>query len=351
MSDSSEEWDAGAGGPRFEVPEGEAEWVFLVDDDAQVMGAMERLLLASGYQVRAFLDPAEALAKMSADRPRVLLADLEMPGMTGLELATKALEIDPDLRVIMVTGAGDEESAQATLRLGFTDYLRKPVDHRELSAAVRKAFQSVARDDYAREMDEWLRAEVRRQTQAVQEVTLATLESLLNALEARSAHFKGHSQTVAVCAAGIARELDLPQPMVRSIRTAGLLHDIGMIAVPDAVVNKPGGLDQGEVEAVQDHCRLGAEILDPLTHLGPVVRFVYEHHERFDGSGYPDGKRGNEISLGGQVVGLAEVWTALTEHRAYRDGVAKAEALARVEEGAGSLFATDVVAALRASEG
>lgn len=351
MIETPREYDEAPETPVLELPDVEAEWVYLVDDDPQVLRTVERLIVASGYRARSFQDPEEALREIGRVQPRILIVDFDMPGMTGIELAERALKSSPELRVIMATGAGDEETAQATLRLGFSDYLRKPIDHRELSAAVQKAFMDIARDEYQREMDSWLRAEVRRQTQAVQDVTLATLESLLNALEARSAHFKGHSQSVAVSAAGIARELDIPEPEVRAIRTAGLLHDIGMIAVPDDVVDKPGELNPDEFAAIRDHCRKGAEILEPLTHLGPVVRFVHEHHERVDGSGYPDQKRGDEISLGGQIVGLAEVWTALTEPRAYREGMTKAKALTMLEGHAGSWFSEELIAALRASEG
>lgn len=337
--------------PVFELPDVEAEWVYVVDDDELVLRAIERLVTATGYRVKAFADPTAALDAIQETPPRVLITDLEMPGMTGLELGTKALEQAPGLRVLIATGAGDEETAQATLRLGFADYLRKPVEQRELAGAVQKAFVSLAREEYADDMDAWLRAEVLRRTEDLHEVTLATLESLMAALEARSAHFKGHSQSVAVCAAGIARELELPPPIVRSIRTAGLLHDIGMIAVPDDVVDKPGELDPDEYEAVRSHCGLGADILTPMTHLGPVIRFVYEHHERFDGSGYPDQKMGNEISIGGQVVGLAEVWTALTERRAYREGLSKTMAFATLEGMTDAWFSGELVDALRASEG
>jgi putative nucleotidyltransferase with HDIG domain len=287
---------------------------------------------------------------MREDVPKVMVTDLEMPGMSGLELAERVREIDPRIRIIMVTGAGDEEAAQAALRLGLSDYLTKPIDLGSLARAVQGAFMAHARDEYAQEMDQWLRDEVRRQTGVIQEVTLGTLESLLNALEARSPYFKGHSQSVAVCAAGIGRELGLPEQEVKSIRTAGLLHDIGMMAVPDAVVNKPGELDPHEYGAIVAHCRKGAEILESMAHLGPAITFVLEHHERLDGTGYPDQKKGDQISLGGQIVGLAEAWTALIEQRSYRDRMRPADALATLLGAVGLWFSAELIEALRASE-
>jgi len=334
----------------FELPEIEAGRVFVVDDDPQVLRSVERLLDMSGHAVCAFDSPTGALAEIRKLPPQVLVVDLEMPEMTGIELATKALEIDPNVRVIMVTGAGDESAAQASLRLGFSDYVRKPIDPRELGQSVQRSLMELVRAEYERDMGEWLQQEVQRQTDRVQEVTLSTMESLLQALEARSPHFRGHSQTVAVASAGIARELGLAEADVRSIRTAGLLHDVGMIAVPDLVVNKPGELDLSEYELVREHCTKGAEILEPMAHLGPAGTFVLEHHERWDGSGYPDRKRGEEISLGGQIVGLAEVWVALTERRAYRDSLSNADAMQTLEAAAGCWFTSELIEALRASE-
>ena len=345
--------DSAAGtddGAVFELPEIEAGRVFVVDDDPQVLRSVERLLDMSGYAVSAFDSPTEALAEIRKLPPQVLVVDLEMPELTGIELATRVLEIDSNVRVIMVTGAGDEAAAQASLRLGFSDYLRKPIDSRELGQSVQKSFMELARAEYEQGMGEWLRCEVQRQTDTVRDVTLSTMESLLQALEARSPHFRGHSQSVAVTAAGIARELGLAEADVRSVRTAGLLHDVGMIAVPDLVVYKPGDLDPSEYELVKEHCTKGAEILEPMVHLGPVGTFVLEHHERWDGSGYPDHKRGEEISLGGQIVGLAEVWVALTERRAHRDSVSNMDAMQTLEAMAGRWFTAELIEALRASE-
>lgn len=337
--------------PVFRLPDVGQESVYVVDDEATVRDAMHRVLTKMGYRAERFGDPQQALGEVHDGSPKVMVTDQDMPGMTGLELAEEALKINPSLRIVMVTGAGDEVTAQAALRLGIVDYVRKPFEIEDLTRAVQSAFMAHAREEYAEEMDTWLRDEVRRQTKVIRNVTLGTLTSLMNALEARTPHFKGHSQDVGACAVGIATALDLPSYLITSIRTAGMLHDVGMIAIPDAIVNKPGELDRTEYEAIVTHCRVGAKILEPMKHLGPIIRFVLEHHERFDGSGYPDGKKGDEISLGGQIVGLAEAWTALTEDRPFRDRMPRADAMATVGETAGTWFSPDLVRALRLSEG
>jgi putative nucleotidyltransferase with HDIG domain len=341
---------APASGPVLVIPDLEGEGIFVVDDDARTLEVMVRILRQGGYAPQGFGRPAAALAQVRPGHPKVLITDNDMPEMTGLELAEKALEIDPEIRVVVVTGAGDEGTAQAALRLGSTDYLRKPIEVAELIRAAQKALMSHIASEFTNAMDDWLQDEVRRQTEVVREVTIGTVETLVQALEARSPHFKGHSHRVAECAEAIAHALDLSEETVSAIRQAALLHDVGMIAVADAIVNKPTNLDSAEYQEIKSHCRKGAQILEPMTHLGPVATFILEHHERLDGSGYPDGKKGTDISVGGQVVGLAEAWSALTEGRAFRDRMTHADAMAALSAAAGRWFAPELLAALRASQ-
>jgi putative nucleotidyltransferase with HDIG domain len=311
---------------------------------------LHRFLMRAGFNVVPFTDPMKALAEAAVRRPRVVVTDKEMPGMSGLDLAERVLDVDPRMKVILITGAGDEAAAQAALRLGAADYLMKPVELTELARTVQRALTSYAGDEYASSMGAWLRTEVTRQAGLNREIILGTLSSLVNALEARNPHFRGHSHGVAEWATRIAGALGSTEVETEYIHAAGLLHDIGMIGVPDSVVEKPGPLQPEELARVQDHCRLGAEILRPMTHLGSVITFVLEHHERIDGSGYPDGKPGDEISLGGQIVGLAEAWTALLEQRAHRDRMSRADAMATLAAATGRWFAEPLVQALRRAD-
>lgn len=328
------------------IPRTEDVLVYVVDDDDAVRSVFEKLLARSGYRVRGFASAIDALAAMGSDSPAVVVTDQHMPVMTGIEFSDRAAGLDPDIRFIFVTGAGGESTAQAALRLGAVDYLTKPVDAPDLARAVHKAAMQHALNAFGRAKDQMLREEVRRKTEELREVTLGTLASLVNALEARSPHFQGHSQNVASCAESIASALGLSTEETAVIRTAGLLHDVGMIGVPDAIINRPGQLTPDERAVIEDHCRKGAEILEPLLHLGPAIRSVLEHHERIDGSGYPEKKRGDAISLGGQIVGLAETWTAITEVRSFRDSMTTPEAIATLAGAAGRWYAVDLVDAL-----
>ena len=327
-----------------------AETVFVLDDERALLGGMQALLARAGYAVRTFTVPDEALAELGPDTPKVLVTDYSMPGLNGLEVTEQALAENPWLKVVLVTGAGDEKVAQAALRTGVFDYITKPFDGEQFVQTVFRAFMAHARDSSAHASEGWLRSEVERQTTLIRSMTVGTLKALMNAQEARIRHFKGHSEAVARSAAGVAQALELSRDEIASIKTAGLLHDIGMIAVSDAIVNKPGALTPEEVRAVQAHPQRGAEIVAPMEHLAEIRRYILEHHERLDGSGYPDGKRGDEISLGGQIVGLAEAWTALTEDRSFRSGKSAIEAIETLSGTEGAWFSRDLLTALRRAQ-
>lgn len=337
-------------GPTFEFPEFGSMELFMVDDDESAMELNRSLLERMGYSVQAFNDPLEALRAMKVARPSILLTDVDMPAMSGLELALEAQERDPDIAIILLTGSGDEATAQAALRIGVSDYLTKPPNPEALVRSIQRAFHKRAADEHHRTMVAWMKDELGRKTKALREVTLSAMTSLVNALDARNPHFQGHSRAVAMQAAAVAQAMGLDLDDVEAIRIAGLLHDVGMIAVPDAVVQKPEPLTPAEFDIIRQHCVRGVEILAPMKHLGASIRYVREHHERWDGSGYPDSKVGDEISIGGQILGIAEAWTAILESRAYRAGKSREEGLDMLRTHRGAWFSHEVTDALQLAD-
>jgi len=337
-------------GFEFRVPEIEDVDVLIVDDDSTSLAFLTESLKRVGHPVRGFSSPVAALEAIRSEPPKILVTDLVMPEMSGLQLAAAARALDPDLGIILVTGYGDEATAQATIGLGIFQSINKPVERHDLTRAVQRAFLRRAADDHHRAMVEWTYAELARHADHIREVTLGTLASLINAVDARSPHFRGHSKAVALQAAAVAETMGLGDETVESIRTAGLLHDIGMIGVPDSVIQKPEALTQEEIDLVRQHCVAGADIVAPMQHLGPSTTYVLEHHERWDGSGYPHGKSGDEISLGGQIVGIAEAWTAILESRAYREGRTRQEGMEILLARQGEWFTEEVTQALVASD-
>ncbi len=334
----------------FELPDLAESVVFVVDND-RTSGALNAgILKSAGYQVRLFATPQEALEELKKETPRILVTDFAMGGMSGLELAQAAQEHDPDVRIILLTGSGDESTAQAALRMGISDYIKKPPEPEALKRSVQRTIHKRAAEEHHRAMVTWMREELDRRGRQIREVTVSALASLANALDMRDPHFQGHSKAVAIQAAAIAEVLGSDADEVDAVRTAGLLHDVGMIAIPDRLVQKPESLTAEEYALIRTHCERGVEILEPMKHLGRSIRYVHEHHERWDGSGYPLGKKGEGISLGGQIVGIAEAWTAILESRAYRAGLTRDEGLKILEDKRGVWFSPQVTDALREAD-
>lgn len=334
----------------FELPESGEGHVFVVDNDRTSGTLNSGLLTSVGYDVRLFTDPVEALEEVRRSSPTILVTDYAMEGMNGLQLAQAAQEHDPDIRIILLTGSGDEATAQAALRMGVSDYIKKPPEPESLKRSVQRALHKRAADEHHRAMVSWMKVELERRQKAIREVTVSALAALANALDMRSPHFQGHSKAVAMQAAAIAHALGQDEDEIEAVRTAGLLHDVGMMAVPDSLVQKPEALTPEEFAIIRSHCDRGVEILSPMKHLGRSIRYVHEHHERLDGSGYPLGKKGDEISLGGQIVGISEAWTAILESRAYRTGRTRDVGLKILEDQRGVWFSPEVTDALRTAD-
>ncbi|MGD2047122.1 MAG: response regulator [Gemmatimonadota bacterium] len=334
----------------FRVPQIEEVGVFVVDDDRTSLELLEAFVRRVGHPVRSFSDPGEALEAIRSDPPKILVTDMVMPGMTGVELVHEARAVDPDIGVVLVTAYGDEGTAAATAELGVSSSLAKPIELDTLNRALQRAYLKRAADEHHRAMVNWMYEAMARNAADIRDVTLGTLTSLMNALDARSPHFQGHSRAVALQAAAVAEALGLDEDEIEAVRIAGMLHDIGMIGVPDAVVDKPGPLTPDEMELIRSHCDTGAAIIEPMKHIGSSIRYVLEHHERWDGSGYPDGKKGDEISLGGQIVGISEAWIAILETRAYREGRSREEGLEILREHKGEWFTAEVTDALIESD-
>lgn len=194
-------------------------------------------------------------------------------------------------------------------------------------------------------------ADLERERANLQQVAVATLEALVNALEAKDPYLRGHSARVADMAASVAAELKLSDDEIDAVRTAGRLHDIGKIGVREEIITKQGPLTDPEFEEVKRHTTIGAEILAPLLHLGPVIQYVRNHHERWDGKGYPDGLKGETIPLGARIIGTVEIYDALATTRSYQEKMSPELAVERLGDLAGTVLDPKVLRALRSVVG
>ena len=189
--------------------------------------------------------------------------------------------------------------------------------------------------------------ELERERDSLHDLTIGIAETLINAMEAKDVYLRGHSRRVAEQAASVAEEMGLDADMVENVRLAGRLHDIGKIGIREDVLNKPSALTAEEYAHVQEHVRIGMEILAPLRHIPDALEFIHDHHERFDASGYPRGRKGDEISLGGRILAACDAFDAMTSRRAYREAYDDRTAIGRLETEVGDALDPMVFAALR----
>jgi putative two-component system response regulator len=259
------------------------------------------------------------------------------------DVVARLLRCEPSAAVVLLTPHPDVDAAVTSMRLGAADYLRAELTPVEVALAVGRALEWREARVHERVVAQTLTEEVGRLTGELRgergrrdQVALAALESLVYVVEAKDLWLAGHSVRVAQMAASLAAELSHTDEEIEQIRTAGRLHDIGMVGVSERILSKEGSLTVEEFAQVRAHVTLGSLILSPLPGLGPVVSFVRHHHERQDGQGYPDGLAGNAIPWGARVIGIAEIYDAFTTVRPYREPMAPEQAVTHMKGLVGS---------------
>ena len=329
--------------------------ILIVDDEEPLRSALVRYITRKGFQAYGAASPVEALAAVQLHRITAVLLDVHMPGKSGVDTVPDLLKADPDLAIIMLTAVNDATTASLCLQRGAFDYLLKPIDFSDLDRAIRNALKRREQAIKDHETSLLLKeevlartAELRREQGKLERLSIATLEALVNALEAKDVHSRGHSARVAELAAATAVELGASDEEVEAVRTAGRLHDIGKIGVHETILSKAGPLTPQERAHMQGHVTIGSQILAPLAHLGDAIAFIRSHHENWDGNGYPDGLSGEAIPLGARILGAAEVYDALVSSRPYQAKMSSEAALIRLRELSGRVLDPSVVAAITA---
>ncbi len=329
--------------------------ILVVDDETTIRLALSRFLRTRGFEVEVAESGAAALELLAHQRFSLMLCDLRMPGISGLDVVPRALALDTDLGIIMLTAVNDATSATEALSNGAFDYLTKPVELPDLQAAVERALMRRIRSVERRAVDRLIREEValrtvqlEREKGALRAMSVSVAETLINAMEAKDLYLRGHSLRVAELAAAIARQLELDTVTVEWVHTAGRLHDVGKIGIREAVLNKPGPLTHDEFAHVKEHVQIGLDILSPLHHLGDALLYIRDHHEHWDGGGYPYGRVADDITIGGRILTAADAFDALTSHRAYREPMTAATTLDYLRLQAGRLLEPRIYEALHA---
>ncbi len=302
--------------------------VLVVDDDTAIRRGLSFLLAKEGHSTLEAADGIQALALVRSQRPDLILLDMMMPHISGIEVCRSIKSADETrlIPVVMITAVNNPDDKIAAIEAGADDFLNKPVNLAELRARVRSLLRMKHLNDLLERAD-------------------MVIASLANAIEAKDKYTEGHNERVSLYSVALARNVGLDEHELALIRMAGILHDIGKIGVPDNILNKEGPLDGTERERIFTHPDNGNKILKPLRSLADVREVVLSHHERFDGNGYPRGLRGEEIPLLARIVSIADSYDAMTTTRSYRKALSRETALTELRRNAGKMWDPELVEA------
>ncbi len=289
--------------------------ILIVDDSEQNREILMAYLEKENYRIEFACDGIEALDKVKNNPPDLILLDIMMPGMDGFEVCS-TLKENRETRlipVVMVTALNEKKDRIRGIEVGSDDFVSSPFDKEELLARLRSLLKM---KQFSDQLDD------------AEQVIIA----LARAVEAKDAYTKGHVDRVAAFASSLAKEAGLPEDEQQTLYMGGILHDIGKIGVSDSILNKPGRLTDEEFDKIRQHPVIGEKICKPLNSISPLIPIIKHHHEKLDGSGYPDGLSGEEVPVPARIMAIVDVYDALTSDRPYRKGMDKEKALGILKE-------------------
>jgi putative two-component system response regulator len=309
--------------------DGRSQRVLLVDDEADVLYGLQRILESAGYHVTPASSVAQAVKALSTQTFHLVLTDLYLGDSgTGVQVADAARERRPHAPpVVVLTGRPTFDGAQEALRSHVADIVVKPVDAAQLLNTCRRVIHDTA---------------LARRNAELESCNRVLTSVLPRTIEMKDPTTSGHAARVVGYTDVLAKRFDVSDEDRASLRLAALLHDIGKIGVPDQILTKPGALTADEMEVVKRHPAMGYEVLADLHEHENVRTWVYQHHERWDGKGYPNGLAGEEVALPGRILVLAEVYDALAEQRSYKPAWPMERIVALFREQAGRQFDPDL---------
>ncbi len=298
--------------------------IHIVDDNETNLMLFEQIArtVSPGAEIRCFLDPAQALLEVAEQPVDMVIVDYMMPGIDGHTYlrATRAMSHMRDVPIVMITAAGEKSVRHKALELGATDFVTKPVDVHEVRVRLSNLMQWRAGTIKLRDRNRWLADEVRAATDTIHDRERELIVRLSRAAEFRDPETGGHIQRMAHYSQVIARRMGMPADFCDLLLNAAPMHDVGKLGIPDGILLKPGKLDDAEFAIMKGHAVIGHSILvgstSQLINLGAEIALA--HHEKYDGSGYPNGVAGMDIPVAGRIVAVADVFDALTSERPYK---------------------------------
>ena len=325
--------------------------ILIVDDEYEIRDLLAEVL-SRRFGCTTAGCAEEALERLRESEFELVVSDITMPGMSGLEMLPHVKSLSPQTVVVMISGMQTMESAIDALRLGAFDYLMKPFDLRQVEAVVKRALEHhelvVTKQRYENHLEELVEQRtvaLDRALNSLEDAYRSTLKALTAALETRDAETHGHSERVVTYSLRLGREYGLDSRQLKALEFGSLLHDIGKIGVPDSILRKPAKLTDEEWILMREHPLHGQQILRGIEFLEGAARVVAQHHEKWDGSGYPRGLREDEIDLCARIFAVADAFDAITSDRVYRRGKPYEAAAQELDDWIGRQFDSKVVAA------
>lgn len=309
--------------------------ILIVDDEDSGRETLQSVLEGEGYNLVMAENGPQAIAKAKSIFPDVILLDVMMPGMTGFEVCEQ-IRNDPqvaEIPIIILTALDDRESLLTGLKAGADDFISKPFDRFELRARL---IGITRLNRYQKLLEE--REKLQKAHKRVLEAYEATIEGWSHAMDLRDRETEGHSRRVAELSIELAQAMGMSEENIVHLRRGALLHDMGKIGIPDSILHKSDDLTDAEWTVMRRHPQFAYEMLNPIEYLHEALEIPFSHHEKWDGSGYPQGLKGEEIPLSARIFAVADVWDALTSDRPYRPAWSKEEALLYIREQSGKHF-------------
>ncbi|MBS3907303.1 MAG: response regulator [Syntrophaceae bacterium] len=321
------------------------ERILIVDDEEVICNILSRRLTKEGYSCTTAHNGKEALNHFYKDSFSLIVSDIKMPEMTGIELLQKVKAIDPKMKIIMVTAYPEIDLAVNAMRLGAYDFIIKPADLDLIVMSVKKALESRRLEEeieaYHNRMEELVEERTAKLKQAYRILKKAHLDSvkvLAEAIDAKDPYTRGHSDRVKRMSLAIAKKMGFSEERLENLEYGALLHDIGKIGIKDEVLQKQAPLSSEEYQYIQEHPLIGVKIVEGVEFFKDKIPMIRHHHEHYDGSGYPDGLAGEAIPIEARIISLPDAFDAMTSSRPHRGVMSLQDVLAELEKFKGRQF-------------
>ena len=317
-----------------------SDWILVVDDDVSNLKMASRILSSENLRVSCMKSGEDAILFLQDNRPDLILLDIHMLGMDGFETiaAIRANQRTADIPVIFLTADDDSSTETRGLKAGAMDFIKKPFVPEVLLLRVRHTIDLIRLQTNLSVEVEKKTQEVKAQHEKLERISMQIVKTLSGAIDAKDTYTNGHSTRVADYSKEIARRKGLSEESQNDIYMMGLLHDVGKIGIPDAIINKPERLNDGEYSIIRQHPMMGADILKNITEFPKLATGARWHHERYDGKGYPDGLSGEDIPMEARIIAISDAYDAMSSRRSYRDVLPQEQVRAEMEKGKGTQF-------------